>query len=1003
MTNDSQDSDLAREAQRHDSVRRLGGYGRRRARRRWRAKTTCVSAVGALALGGVGLFAGSAAASPTAAHAQALLPVASVARAPRAIRAATDRTQVGTDLPLSAGGTLTAQAGERTGYRWSIVARPGGSHARLIDVSSAHPRLRPDRPGVYKLRVAIGSIPSRLRGALSERALCAHTCSIRTLRVTATVPTTALGVPVQTIAKVNGDYGVQVGTSFYAAPDQQDALQLVVLDRSTLALVQNSSFTNDVAGTLGLLNAVSALASNDLVIITKPNISLTNVTDPGNAQQAAIEMLSVFSKIGVAPTGLKVSVVTGTYGSCFKENGGVGCSAFSAIGIPGTPVGQGSFNPGLNALSSENAPSAGELKGWFQQDLTGNSFAYVDYARVPIDTGDPNADPAVVTVGSNESGSPVPLTTFTSPNLTPGPGYDGPPSGFFVVVLDAGSLTEQWQQTFPDDVSGLQNMASWLQDVEHDPTALVIVRSIGTVGQPAGPGAGATAWDQIAGELSQLGGSQLYFDALSGVQGYDQYAQVGPAGTPGYPGPWTKVATGERGGAARVTALLARNTANQFYPDESYSPNIKDPSRPLAGTLPGLMSLPLGQWPDQGTTGEQNVLNCIAANIDAAGPLATPIESNYTDMNLVTDWAGWASEISGSGYYAKLSSDDLAPGKPCAAFTQTDFDTVVTQLSTEWTDVASVWTMIANMQTPLTESQGAGAQIESITNAVNQDIGTSYAAVQDNTGAILGATLSLLSTIPGFSEASNEIEFVTDAISFTSLLNPDNDGINALQQKVTTTGANLGAELESRYMQSFGNLDSIGDILVGDWTKLQAAAQNAADTTNAAADWSWGSEQFATASDALALAARQTAYQSLFPLAYHLYRLTDGDAPGSGATNARYECDYVTGANGFEDIVSWYPFASEPASFDSDIAVVSGDWTKESWLYAAPDPDFLDRSGGTTELQFPTQDLLNAMFTTPQNDPLQTAPLFTPLQFAVETYNDGTANTITVTHTHIST
>ncbi len=275
MTNDSQDSDLAREAQRHDSVRRLGGYGRRRARRRWRAKTTCVSAVGALALGGVGLFAGSAAASPTAAHAQALLPVASVARAPRAIRAATDRTQVGTDLPLSAGGTLTAQAGERTGYRWSIVARPGGSHARLIDVSSAHPRLRPDRPGVYKLRVAIGSIPSRLRGALSERALCAHTCSIRTLRVTATVPTTALGVPVQTIAKVNGDYGVQVGTSFYAAPDQQDALQLVVLDRSTLALVQNSSFTNDVAGTLGLLNAVSALASNDLVIITKPNISLT--------------------------------------------------------------------------------------------------------------------------------------------------------------------------------------------------------------------------------------------------------------------------------------------------------------------------------------------------------------------------------------------------------------------------------------------------------------------------------------------------------------------------------------------------------------------------------------------------------------------------------------------------------------------------------------------------------------------------------------------------------
>ncbi|MGO9754116.1 MAG: hypothetical protein ACLP22_22080 [Solirubrobacteraceae bacterium] len=959
--------------------------------------------MGALALGGAGLRAGCAAASPTTAHAQAPLPVASVAQAPTTIQTATYRTQIGKGLPLSAGETLTAPAGEQIGYRWSIVARPRGSRARLVDALSAHPRLRPDQPGVYKLRVAVGSIPSRLRGTVSERALCEHTCSIHTISVTATVPATALGEPVQTIATVNGDYGVQVGSSFYAAPDQQDALQLVVLTRNKLALVQNSSFTNDVAGSLGLLNAVTALSSDDLVIITKPNVSLTNVTDPSNALEVASEIISALAKIGVSPTGLKLSVATGTYGSCSKENGGVGCSAFSAIGIPGVPVGQGSLNPGLNALPSENVPTAGDLKGYFQQNLTGQSFAYVDYARVPIDTGDPNADPAVVTVGSNEAGSPVPETTYTSPSLIPSPGYDGPADGFFVVVLDAGSLTEQWQQTFPDDVPGLQNMASWLQGVESDPTALVIVRSIGTVGQPAGPGAGATAWDQIASELSQLGGSQLYFDALSGVQGYDQYAQVGPAGTSGYPGPWTEVATGERGGAARVTGLLARNTTNQLYPDQSYSPTLKDPSRPLAGTLPGLISLPLSQWPDQGTTGEQNVLNCIAANIDLAGPLSTPIESNYTDTNLVPDWTGWAAEIGDSDYYAKLSSDNLAPGKPCAAFTQADFDTVVSQLRTEWTDVASVWTMIANMQQPLTESQGAAAQIESITNAVNQDIGTSYASVQDNTGAILGATLSLLSTIPGFSEASNEIEFVTDAISFTSLLNPDNDGINALQEKVTTTGANLGAQLETRYLQSFGNLDSIGNILVGDWTKLQAAAQNAADTTNAAADWSWGSEQFATASDALALAARQTAYQSLFPLAYHLYRLTDGDAPRSGATNARYECDYVTGANGYEDIVSWYPFASEPASFDSDIAVVSGEWTEESWIYAAPDPDFLDRSDGTTELQFPTQDLLNAMFTTPQNDPLQTAPLFTPLQFAVETYNDGTANTITVTHTHIST
>ena len=178
------------------------------------------------------------------------------------------------------------------------------------------------------------------------------------------------------------------------------------------------------------------------------------------------------------------------------------------------PVGQGSFNPGLTALPSENVPGAGTFKGWFQQNVTGTSYAYVDYARVAIDTGDPNADPAVVTVGSDEPGSPMPLTTFTSVNLNPSPGLRrATRTGSSWWYSTPATSPSGGQLTFPDDVSGLQNMASWLQSVEHDPTALVIVRSIGTVGQPAGPGDGATAWDQIASELSSLV-SQGYFDAL---------------------------------------------------------------------------------------------------------------------------------------------------------------------------------------------------------------------------------------------------------------------------------------------------------------------------------------------------------------------------------------------------------------------------------------------------------------------------------------------------------
>ncbi|MGO9901299.1 MAG: hypothetical protein ACLP0J_16800 [Solirubrobacteraceae bacterium] len=78
--------------------------------------------------------------------------------------------------------------------------------------------------------------------------------------------------------------------------------------------------------------------------------------------------------------------------------------------------------------------------------------------------------------------------------------------------------------------------------------------------------------------------------------------------------------------------------------------------------------------------------------------------------------------------------------------------------------------------------------------------------------------------------------------------------------------------------------------------------------------------------------------------------------------------------------------------------VVSGAGTTESWVYAVPQSG-LDKAD---PLRYPTQDLLNAMFVTPQSDPYQTGPLFTPLQVAVETYNDGTTNTISVTHDHFS-
>jgi hypothetical protein len=132
---------------------------------------------------------------------------------------------VGHTVTLSAPVLLTAVRGGRLAYRWTIVSRPRGSRAGLHQADSAHPSLRPDRPGRYVMRVRIGRSVTR------------------TLTLTASVAAGPLGVALYTIWNDDGNWGVQVGgqgapgAEFYGSPTQSDALQLLALDRQTLAPV----------------------------------------------------------------------------------------------------------------------------------------------------------------------------------------------------------------------------------------------------------------------------------------------------------------------------------------------------------------------------------------------------------------------------------------------------------------------------------------------------------------------------------------------------------------------------------------------------------------------------------------------------------------------------------------------------------------------------------------------------------------------------------------------
>ena len=484
---------------------------------------------------------------------------------------------------------------------------------------------------------------------------------------------------------------------------------------------------------------------------------------------------------------------------------------------------------------------------------------------------------------------PARSATYTSANLNGG-------DGFLAVVLDSGSLKLEAQGTFSDDATGLANMRSFLTRWGDDPQATIIVRSIGKVGAPTSSDTAAVqSWDQIASETRHFGGSEFYFEALDGG-GDSQYAQAGIGGSPAYPSRSAQVATAETASSGRLlTGLLAYNNANEFYPSESYDPTtLNDTARPLAGTLPGIVAaaqrLARPRHP-----GRSDVLACVAANLPGTH-LQMPIESNYTNLNLESNWSGWASEIGEPKFYRTLTSDSA-----CGSFTQSEADTVIKQLQNEWNDVAIVDTFIANLQKPLVDSQGNATQIQSITEAVDNDLATSSAQTTVDGKAIVSDMMWLVSSLPGGDEISGPLNVLAAGLGLADDANNTDSGVNLPDDQVATTGADLGNQLEEQYTASIAGLGNIGDILVSDWTKLQDAAQNAADSPGASADWSFTDRQFSQAANVLLLSTRRTAYKTLFPLNYTLYRLQNGD--DSVQTASQYTCaEFQTNTEGTTEI-----------------------------------------------------------------------------------------------------
>ena len=870
------------------------------------------------------------------------------------------RTSVGSVVRADASRSLATRDDARLSYRWRILRAPAGSRARLLTTSSVRPSLRPDRPGRYLLRVRVaerrGSRPVAVTGQAGAAPTAATSVDTVAITVGANVP--PVGLPFEAIATQGTAVGVSVpglgpSTSFLAS-DPSQALQLVVLDRTNSGGPPTTqAFTNDLAGAMNLQTTVKGLTANSLVVITKPRSTVTNAI-AGNAAQAAATINATLGTIGVPK--LPVSVLTGN-----QACGGTGqCSAFSAVGVPGLSSG-GDVNPGLGT-------TGGDLTGFLQVD-NAKRLAYVNRERVTFDTtttDTPSASTqATVSVGD---------ATYPSSALPPGT------PGFFVLVMDSGSLAnrDSGGTTYTESAADLAAMDSKLKQWAADPSALVFVQSIGSVGRDRA--ASTQAWDAIAADLEQLGGSGLYFEAVNSSTS-NQYAQVGPGGGPGgYPSDFTQVASTDRTSSGRLTGLLARNGSSQFFPAEA-----REPAQPLAGTLSGLISTPSTPWPMRDTVGHLAAMRCVAANLST--PLTYPIESNYTT---VQNWGSKAADLNGPG----LSYSSLI-NAGCTGFTAQDLTDVIGQLEKEWQHLGDLFTLFEiNMKT-LYSAETQSSAIYSIASTINTDVQQGNKPSNNSTlinGLEMASDIGwILSALPGFGPVEGLLNVAAGGLGLAAdgLAN-DSNGASTLTD-ITATADTFASQLNTAAVKTEMGFDQAYSIFATDWGKLQIAAANADGGSEAAWSWVWTtspSDSFSLMSTQLKVAAARSAARALFPLKYGLYRVQGANPNGVDG----YQCAATSGQGFNVQLKLWKPFAKTPQYGGWPVRNSAG--TLEQWVYAGPDDGFLEASQygpPTVQATYPGKTVLQTLVVQDNDDFNPGLQLFKPMAFAVEAFTNGTS------------
>ena len=583
-------------------------------------------------------------------------------------------------------------AGARPRYRWTVLSKPRGSHLSVASPRSRTTTVRPNRPGVYRLRLT---------------ARVGKQMAVDDLTDVAAANYPPLGTPVNTMA--DDGQAIQIGSQVYNFSDPPNgacnALNVVVVDAETSAVALNETLSGSANSATRFLGQVTKLIQldqvngNPLVIVTD---TLNNPEGP-NCSSAASQWSQVVSSIGGEPI---PQLSAGTAGGW---------------SIIGTWQGSGGTAWQNDGSDQSGQVLAGGLDGYLQYNGV-NLYSFVPSQRLPADLDAPGA-----TSGQNsiELGS----TAFPSGALPSAGGQACGSGGFQVVAVNAVSLALVSNQAFTtngcgaQDGVGVDQMIGDLNGLAQttDPAQLLVaVQSIGT---PYDGGSDGIVWPLLDQAMTGVG-------ATPGVLAADQrgYSLLGGVGIGTLP--LAEASQSVTNQPAHVTAVLERNNSWAYAPALSSSTGsfgfglsllayqAPHPFAPSSGQLHALWYIDGYLAIPAQTTGTE----CYAPSQGIAD-----VRYAYCNTDLGGQFSSWADTVKSIPYPAA----SYFQTHPNATFTPAQLSTVENQLGPspgqpgEFQEVSQVDSVIKSLQAALGGQQGsalaiAGSEASNIAAAVAQ-------------------------------------------------------------------------------------------------------------------------------------------------------------------------------------------------------------------------------------------------------------------------------------------